>query len=809
MPNTTANEQERAEFKLPLTGKLFKLQHLPHQPADKHYALAVGAFRQPSQKIGYLMELTGRRRGKILAWLNDGGTVYECAEPLAYLPQTPPSILLSKWSDAPGGRVDARIGADDTLRLVSQYHGDNPFSFHEPSRDLSALGSKGFGMNDFMAMCYLEFIEFPRLEGTSGTPTSAGQMKDVLTPFQHDPLPDAVDMLIFRVDTDPAAASGFERYAAWMLKCAGAERLRSVAAHTKLSLSLLNRTGLFWLTFDRNEVDEEERRVLLATESALNRLKLICDRAIQADGVGSLATFGEPYCSEQDLLFLNGVASKAPALLDRASEDNPWVTLGTHPAQPNGEWDVRTRFAEAMESLALPYRLSYRFDADVASGVLAVDITTPVADLLPGWKWENAEAGWKDISLRRPAMASAYTLRLTTLAAAAGFASGVGITRVVVTARNENDDAQALVSLAYDRIPFLTLTVPSITAGKLSDPILDADPETMLALLAPSTHSAHPTADGVLLPTEALPSGLPTRHASFDTDERPIPQALRGALRADRVCDLNIEDADTTAIETIRSIVTSSADTPIAAIAELESFAEAIDLEAHEGDKPLYCDNYAARFLIGFAEGSSDDRYRRLPDADYLVLFHLANLYRTIGDTLRAEKTGRTLCEIAPTSTMAREHLAATLVELKRFDEAAAELKRGLALAALPTEIDYLMYRLAWAMWQAGRRDAALATYQMVDENGRFARAAHSEMTQLMEQMGSERLSREMRDDALGAAGVPAAPTVEVRKRLIDACIGLTDAGLPEAAARAASMIWWIRDDPFAPVVISLREGLR
>ena len=63
--------------------------------------------------------------------------------------------------------------------------------------------------------------------------------------------------------------------------------------------------------------------------------------------------------------------------IEASEEDNPYCTY--LPASPmrGGEWDVRTRFLRACESLRLPFRLEYRFDCHADGGALNVRFGLP------------------------------------------------------------------------------------------------------------------------------------------------------------------------------------------------------------------------------------------------------------------------------------------------------------------------------------------------------------------------------------------------------------------------------------------------
>ena len=67
-----------------------------------HPALGViwDACRQPEGGgLGYVFAFTGRRTGRILAWLDRRGRAYACDAPLTELPEGDPDVLLARWAD--------------------------------------------------------------------------------------------------------------------------------------------------------------------------------------------------------------------------------------------------------------------------------------------------------------------------------------------------------------------------------------------------------------------------------------------------------------------------------------------------------------------------------------------------------------------------------------------------------------------------------------------------------------------------------------------------------------------------------------
>ena len=483
---------DRAEFKLPMLGKCMKLRPLPDQDPRREYGVIWDSCRQPGEGWGYVFEFTGKRRGRILAWMTAGGAAYACDEPLAYVPEGEPDVLASRLpEDENAGQVEARSGRGLPLRLASRYRRvprTGTFAFEQPACDLGSYAGSKLDLRTFLAVAFLAFVHLPQ---ESGAAVPCGRMADVVDDLLKPPLPDACDLLVHRVrSARPGGASGFELYAARLLEEAGSSRLRAIAAHADIGAGRLSTTGLAWLRFDEDALDGEERNAVLAVESALNRLALIEASVAAADGAGALyAGYDEGFCSELDWRALCGIAAGAGALARGSGQPNePRGMFGVQAAQ-GGEWDVRTRFAQACEGLRLPFRLEYRFDADAAAGVLAVECSAPLPGAFPAARWDAARAMWEDVRALRGWAASAYAMRLAAVLAAAAFGAGIGMARAVVTVRPGSLGGQAGMSLAFDRIPFLADVLPRIEAGALADPVVACDPAAVLALLDPADRS--------------------------------------------------------------------------------------------------------------------------------------------------------------------------------------------------------------------------------------------------------------------------------------------------------------------------------
>ena len=114
-------------------------------------------------------------------------------------------------------------------------------------------------------------------------PNSLDVNVQMLRAVLKQPLPDVIDMIIYRGTTNNAEqATPFERFAAQLLVEAGAQRIRDIAAENDLEVIRLSTSTRFWIRCNGGELTEEQRDVLQMVESALNRIDYADDEAHEA-----------------------------------------------------------------------------------------------------------------------------------------------------------------------------------------------------------------------------------------------------------------------------------------------------------------------------------------------------------------------------------------------------------------------------------------------------------------------------------------------------------------------------------------------
>lgn len=590
------------EIKLPLLCQVIHLNALPQQPEGSRYIVAWGGgIREPEGGLGYVFDMSGKRTGRPIAWLQDGGFVHAVDGIISQVPDAEPAIGFARWRNkADSGRITVRL-SDENVRQAAEYHqhGSAGYSFVEPICDLGrAYTAARVPFRELLAISFLAFFYLPTLAGS--TDTLGRTMDDALTVFTQLPPADAVDALIAEV-VSGARTSGFERYAALILADADPAAFRAVAARNEVSLRRLGSTGLFWLACDLSALNGEEFDTLMGMEAALNRLALMARRARENDS-NALGASTMAYCADEDWRTLRSITDQtAPLLKGAAYGENSLRTLYGAAGARGGEWDLRTRFAGILERLALPYRLAYRFAVNAAAGEITVAAKVPAAQTMPRWVRGAAGAGAQVVAAGSAAAgagaaaagestphdalaklaaaeglapcgdhaevaANAYALRLVAALAAAGFGSGAGVARVRVRLCTDRAFKQPVLAAEIDRTAYIMSIYDAVRKGTFSEPRLTWGVTGLAELLQPGKlfyrlgeRLGLEPIDGVGELTNPAPSAVPGETSlellalvqpSFDPDpartqslwldERRLTPELAELLHADEVRELDV-----------------------------------------------------------------------------------------------------------------------------------------------------------------------------------------------------------------------------------------------------------------------------
>lgn len=828
-------DQDPAVIKLPIFSKTSKLAAIPGQPEGVTYAVVWDACRDPEDGFGYVAELLPGRRARLLAWLAAGGKVYSCDRPLTGLAGLRPSLELVQWQDRKGQgaiRVPDPNGGGQPV-IVGEYQTtwDQRYGFVNPTRDPGRFFlTRNWELRYFLAVSWLTFVHIPQTQGIAAG-TGGGRIGEVILGLLDGPLPDALDALIWRGTTQQGQASGFERFAARQLVEAGAADVRAIAAEHNVTLVRLSSTSLFWLRFD-DDVSPEQRATLLAVEAALNRLWFVEWAAGAADGgTGMLHAFDERFCAQAAQGALREISRNAGAVAQRERADNPYRTIRGAEGARGGIWDVSTRFVDTCERLKLPFRLEYRFDVDLDAGVMAVRFTVPSADAFPASR--VGERGWYDARAGRPACAATYAIRLSGLMTQVAFASSVRVMAVDVAAHEDGLAGRPLLSLGFDRTPFLMEALPPLKDGRLDNPMFDDDPLAVLNVLKPVRHAVRFAGDRGLCEITPLPvhASLAVKRQEVWRDRRPLPEPLRGLLRADTVAELDVmHDDAVVGDDEVRAILEENEESPLIASVQLEAVLSRIgEIGLNEqGRLPLYCAYPMARLIVSLDSGmsagsvlpdaeplrSADTRYWKAPDAAYGAHLWLSRFARQEGDADRGLAEALQCLSLAPTTARAYIEVAVCHAEQEQYAQAAETLTQGLRVALLPGDFLYMYYRLAYALWRIGRTNEAVACYTMVlrEPNTALAETARGELAELRQQIDDTRppMAVAEAEQVLHAANIPVSPTEAALDAMAAAAVGLTDAGVPMAAHDA---VWLMsrhmrNSDVYDSMAASLRDGV-
>ena len=828
-------DQDPAVIKLPLFSKTSKLAAIPGRPEGVTYGVVWDACCDPEDGFGYVAELLPGRRARVLAWLGAGGKVYSCDRPLSSLAGLRPSLELVQWQDRKGQgaiRVPDPNGGGQPV-IVGEYRTtwDQRYGFVNPTRDPGRFFlARNWELRYFLAVSWLTFVHVPQTQGVAAG-SGGGRIGEVILDLLDGPLPDALDALIWRGTTQQGQTSGFERFAARQLVEAGAADVRAIAAEHNVTLVRLGSTSLFWLRFD-DDVSPEQRATLLAVEAALNRLWFVEWEAGAADGgTGMLHAFDERFCAQAAQGALREISRNAGAVAQRERADNPYRTIRGAEGARGGIWDVSTRFVDTCERLKLPFRLEYRFDTDLDAGVMAVRFTVPSANAFPASRM--GERGWYDARAGRPACAAAYAIRLAGLMAQVAFASSVRVMAVDVTAHEDGLAGRPLLSLGFDRTPFLMEALPPLKDGRLDNPMFDDDPLAVLNVLTPVRHAVRFAGDRGLCEITPLPvhASLAAKRQEVWLDRRPLPEPLRGLLRADTVAELDVmHDDAVVGDDEVQAILEENRESPLIASVQLEALLSRIGEIGldEQGRLPLYCAYPMARLIVSLDSGmgagsvlpdaeplrSADTRYWKAPDAAYGAHLWLSRFARQEGDTDRGLAEALQCLSLAPTTARAYIEVAVCHAEQEQYAQAAETLTQGLRVALLPGDFLYMYYRLAYALWRIGRTNEAVACYTMVlrEPNTALAETARGELAELRQQIDDTRppMAVAEAEQVLHAANIPVSPTETALDAMAAAAVGLTDAGVPMAAHDA---VWLMsrhmrNSDVYDSMAASLRDGV-
>ncbi len=797
---------ERPTYKLRFLDPKKRFPAMPEQPAGRSYGVVWKVFGEDPKESCYVVEFVGKSHISLLGYVSVSGEVYKVDRPVseASLPDEPDMQLVLDESNPSIGEITVR-DSDGTMRPQARVNGSPEGTMREQSDHETWNTTRSLRYGEFMASMFLRYVIFADSENVAANTVDAGRLDEgmknavdkikliklsepveVLLGFDSTPLPDAIETLLYRIDhTDNP--SGIERYAAALMGEVNLPRLRTIAAKTEMSLARIDRSKLFYLNFDRSLLDQDEIDTLLAIECRLNRLSGILERI--GAGLGPAASSPSlEGCALFDAWHIAKTTNDIPRLLDTTSSDNPWAKPGTVACQPGGEWDVRTRFARIVEALNVVTRLDYTYRANVAEGIMLVRFGRSIVDAMPQREYDAQDDVWRELDEDvRAIWAAEHDARVALTLAAACFAAGASIARcyVQIAAPDGEQGERIIATHSFGRAAYLANCVP--VAKDLES--MDMDDMPCKRML----EAYESDAPDAIEPAEV--------HARPRDDHRSLPPALRDLLLADTADELEVmeEDDDPYVARVVELREQAKADRAGAfegfsrLVEELEAKCAVAELLATGPVQTQFCDNQLVRMVLPVMEEDRSVRILRAPDALYFAQHEICSYYAEQEDFERALPEVRRLYDLARSSMQSHFALINVLARLERYDEVIEVARHGLYIASDRSAIGYLFYRLAFAYWNCGQLELALACYRLVPRGEESGSSALEEMQGLMNEMGViEPPTFEDAVDTIRKAGIELPPVAEVSNQLADAAVQLVDNGFFFLARGCIYQMWRI-----------------
>ena len=795
---------ERPTYKLRFLDPKKRFPSMPEQPAGRSYGVVWKVFGEDPKESCYVVEFVGKSHISLLGYVSVSGEVYKVDGPVQKvpLPKNPDMKLVLDESDSSVGEILVR-GANGAMRACARTAGSPEGAMREQSDHETWNSSRALPYGEFMASMFLRYVIFadpnntlantvPADELDEGIKNTANKIKLVKLPepvevflgFNTAPLPDAIETLLYRVD-HADNPSGIERYAAALMSEVDLPRLRTIAAKSEMGLARIDRSKLFYLNFDRSLLDQDEIDMLLAIECRLNRLSGILERI----GAGLAPAASSPSlegCALFDAWHIAKTTSDVPRLLDTASSDNPWGKPGTVACQPGGEWDVRTRFARAVEALNVVTRLDYTYRANVVEGIMLVRFGRSVVDAMPQREYDAQDDVWRELDEDvRAIWATEHDARVALTLAAACFAAGASITRcyVQIAAPDGEQGERIIATYSFGRAAYLANCVPAAKNFESMD-MDDMPCKRML-------EAYESDAPDAIEPAEV--------HARPRDDHRSLPPALRDLLLADTADELEVmEEGDDPYVARVAELRERAKVDRAGAfegfsrlVEELEAKCAVAELLATGPVQTLFCDNQLVRMVLPVMEEDRSVRILLAPDALYFAQHEICSFYADQEDFERALPEVRHLYDLARSSMQSHFALINVLARLERYDEVIEVARHGLRIASDRYSIGYLFYRLAFAYWNCDQLELALACYRLVPRGEESGSNALEEMQGLMNEMGvNEPPTFEEAVETISKAGLELPPVPAVSNQLADAAVQLVDNGFFFLARVCIFQMW-------------------
>ena len=769
------------EILLPLLAQVQLLPCIEGQDKNKKYALVSKGLSQPDGGYGYLVELLDRHQARLMAWLSVSGDIYSCHSILDKIPSYSPSLSLAREVDQPNTgsvlvpfdqvdninsdtlepanpeKTDSKKTSDMSssdevshprfLKVADVAYTDD--SLWKISKACITLGNqieqRTFELPLFMAVCFLGFVTVPKqnaqlLQPLAAVSSNGRSMNDVLESLLHGQYADAIDSFLYRVkyNDDINQNTGFECYAAYILKEAGATHVRDICTITPVQINRLFSTGLVWTAFDADALDYEQRSILLSVEAAINRLILICEYINTVD-TNSEDSYSFERCAQIDWHVCLDITANISELFNATVADNALGSLFETTCQRSGEWDTRSRMAELCEHIQLPCRFYYAFDCNVDQGQMRVRIGAPIASMLPKQPYSFNKTRHEQADAVADVVPIAYMLRVVALTAAMGFGSNLRIKQVIVDCCLENTSGKPLASFSFNRLNFMTTTLHSYSLDELhADDFLD-NVEQLIVCLNPQSYVINFGKNQTLLPITSLPNCLPTRWKKISQDTHELSASMQTLLRAHCVSDLDIfmDDDKDVLLSRIKEAMSDSITDINKQCEILEDCVAISDMLCADLKHPLFCSTIHARLFAGLCTRAKGvDYYDKLPDSAFLSRYYLSRCYLQQGRIDEAFNLALRCVELAPTSTDGYFLLLDVLRADQRWKDIIQVANHALKKEIGPHNICYLYYCMAYAFINLGIADCAIAAYRLACATPEIAREAKPKLDAVLNHVG-------------------------------------------------------------------------
>lgn len=610
----------------------------------------------------------------------------------------------------------------------------------------------------------------------------------------RDSLPDIIDLLGFYVH-EQADPTGFQRYAYRLFSELDLKTLRGLYDAQRISLERDRRRNAYTITYDRAFVTPAEELVLLQAETIVNRLVRLEDRLDGADPSEEVCSFLDLHAFQQ----VTGVVSRIFKNAETAVGFSGG--MGSVRSAPGGEWDVRTRIASACDAFSPITRLDQRFSCNAAEGLVAMEFVAPSQLSMPHSLYDEGFGRWRAVDeSERVQLAHEYSCRIALVLAAEAFSAGLPVKRCSVEALDPVH-GRTLFTLEFERSHFLQVYT-SLARTLTRQPLTGLSCSRALEFERGAN----------VLPEDCAKD---RRWIKLSDDDRPLPESLRNLLMADTMRELDVMEPDTSPsmlrFERLYTLIWIDPGRAVGEleqfVAELEAGCAATELEDPGRIQVQHCDSQMERVLLPLTKPDRSVRIRRAPDALFYAQCELARLYMGMGEYELALTEAQRLVDLAPASSEVYFILVNALARLELYEDEVEACKNGMRVAYSRSSTAYFYYRAAFAYWNLGEYETALACYAMVPAGEQISVPAQEEMGTLLKRMGRASPPSPLEAEGeLERAGVPMPLTDEVFNQIGDAAVLLCDNGFFWLAQACVEYLQSVTESPQLEMVVkSLR----